>query len=68
MAKNVQVFPNGPGKWGVKIVGDQESPTKDFESKDQAVAEGKRLAEQEGGQLLVHDEAGLTEQKEQHAG
>ena len=66
MATNVQVYQDPDGsRWGVRVVGEKETEPKLFDSRDEAVQEGKRLAEERGGELLVHDESGETEAKEQ---
>lgn len=62
MPTNVQVYPETEG-WGVKVVGDEESEPEIFPSKEAATERGKRLAEEKGGELIVHDVRGLTEEK-----
>lgn len=65
MATNVQVYPEPDGtEWLVRMVGEDETEPRTFPSKDEAVEEGRRLAEQEGVRLVVHDESGQAEQKE----
>ena len=66
MATNVQVFqdPN-TGQWGVREVGDEETSTTHYASKEEAEREGRQLAEERGVDLLVHDEAGTTEKAEE---
>jgi Uncharacterized protein conserved in bacteria (DUF2188) len=66
LATNVQVFqdPN-TGQWGVRQVGDEETSTKLYSSKEEAEQEGRRLAEEHGVDLLVHDETGTTEKAEE---
>ena len=66
MAANVQVFkdPN-TGQWGVRGVGDEQTNTKLYASKEEAEREGGRLAEERGVDLLVHDETGTTEKAEE---
>lgn len=62
----MQVFqdPN-TGQWGVRQVGDEETSTKLYSSKEEAEQEGRRLAEEHGVDLLVHDETGTTEKAEE---
>ena len=68
MATNVQVYQDPDGdRWGVRVVGEKETQPKLFDSRDEAVQEGKRLAEERGGELLVHDKSGQTESKEKPA-
>ena len=66
MAKNVQVYqePNG-GRWGVRVVGDEETEPRLFDTREEAAQEGRRLADESGGELLIHDETGETETKGQ---
>ena len=67
MATNVQVYQDPDGsRWGVRVVGDDETPPKMFDSRDEAESEGRRMAEELGGKLLIHDESGETEAKEHH--
>jgi hypothetical protein len=66
VATNVQVFqdPN-TGQWGVREVGDEETTTNLYASKEDAEREGRRLAEERGVDLLVHGETGTTEKAEE---
>jgi uncharacterized protein DUF2188 len=68
MATNVQVYqePNG-SRWGARVVGEKETDPKLFDTREEAIQEGRRLAEERGGELLVHDESGETEKKEASA-
>ena len=69
MATNVQVYQDPDGtRWGVRVTGEDETEPILFDTKDQAVQEGRRLADERGAELLVHDESGETEAKEQPAG
>lgn len=65
MATNVQVYqePNG-SRWGVRVVGEKETEPKLFDAREEAIKEGRRLAEERGGELLIHEESGETEVKE----
>ena len=64
MATNVQVYQEPDGtRWGVRVVGEEETEPKLFDSRDEAVEEGRRLAEERGGELVIHDESGKTEEK-----
>lgn len=66
MATNIQVYQDpGAGRWGVRVVGEKQTEPKLFDSRDEAIREGKRLAEERGGELLVHDETGETEAREE---
>ncbi|HEV2906590.1 MAG TPA: DUF2188 domain-containing protein [Actinomycetota bacterium] len=66
MATNVQVFQDpSSGRWGVREVGDEETTTNLYASKEEAEREGRRLAEERGVDLLVHDETGTTEKAEE---
>jgi hypothetical protein len=65
MATNVQVYQDPDGtRWGVRVVGEKGTEPKLYDSRDEAVREGRRLADERGGELLVHDESGQTERKE----
>ena len=69
MATNVQVYQDPDGtRWGVRVTGEKETEPILFDTKDQAVQEGRRLADERGAELLVHDESGETEAKEPPAG
>jgi Uncharacterized protein conserved in bacteria (DUF2188) len=66
VATNVQVFQDpSSGQWGVREVGDEETTTNLYASKEEAEREGRRLAEERGVDLLVHDETGTTEKAEE---
>ena len=66
MATNVQVFRDpDTGQWSVREVGDEETSTTPYSSKEEAEREGRRLAEERGVDLLVHDETGTTEKTEE---
>lgn len=65
MATNVQVYQEPDGsRWGVRVVGEEETDPRLFDSRDEAIREGRQLAQERGGELLVHDESGETEKKE----
>ena len=65
MATNIQVYQDPDGtRWGVRVVGEEETDPTLFDTRDEAIREGRRLAEERGGELLVHDESGETEAKE----
>ena len=63
MANNVQVYADPKGGWAVKGTGEDETETQRFDSKEEAVAAGERLAKEQGAELVVHDEEGMTEEK-----
>ncbi len=68
MATNVQIYQEPDGtRWGVRVVGEEETEPKLFDSRDEAIKEGRRLAEERGADLLVHDESGETEAKDRPA-
>jgi hypothetical protein len=65
MATNIQVYQEPDGsRWGVRVVGEKETEPRLFDSRDEAIQEGRRLAQEGGGELLVHDKSGETEKKE----
>ena len=65
MATNVQVYQEPDGtSWSVRVVGDEETEPKRFGSRDEAVEEGRRLADERGAELVIHGESGETEVKE----
>ena len=68
MATKVQVYsdPASAG-WSVKVTGDEETETQRFDEKEQAVEAGRQLASERGAELVVHDEQGITEEKEKPA-
>ena len=63
MANNVQVYNDPEGGWSVKGTGEDDTDTKRYGSKDEAVEAGRKLAEEQGAELIVHDEEGQTEEK-----
>ena len=66
MATNVQVYQEPDGSsWSVRVVGEDETEPKRFGTRDEAVEEGRRLADERGGELVIHDESGETEAKEE---
>lgn len=68
MATNVQVYQDPAGtRWGVRVVGEKETEPRLFDSKDEAIQEGRHLADERGAELLVHDESGETEGQESSA-
>ena len=68
MATNVQVYRDPDGtRWGVRVVGEDETEPRMFDSRDEAVEAGRRLAEERQADLLVHDESGETEAKDRPA-
>jgi hypothetical protein len=69
MATNVQVYQDPDGtRWGVRVVGEEETEPELFDSRDEAIREGQRLAEERQADLLVHDESGETELKDRPSG
>jgi hypothetical protein len=64
MTTNVQVYqePNGT-RWAARVVGDEETQPRFSDSRDEAIAEGRRLAAERDVELVIHDEAGRTEAK-----
>jgi hypothetical protein len=65
MATNVQVYQEPEGSsWSVRVVGEEETEPKRFDSREEAIREGRRLAEERSGELVIHDEGGETEAKE----
>jgi electron transfer flavoprotein alpha/beta subunit len=66
MTTNVQVYLDpADGSWSVKATGDEDEDTRRFSSKEEAVEEARRLAEESGADVVVHDEEGLQEDREQ---
>ena len=66
MATNVQVYQEPDGsRWGVRVVGEEETEPILFDTREDAIAEGRRLADQRQAERLVHDETGETEAREE---
>ena len=66
MSTNIQVYQDPDGtRWGVRVVGDEESEPDFFDSQDEAIREGRRLAADRDVELVIHDESGQTEAKGQ---
>lgn len=64
MGKNQHVVPNGSG-WSVKGAGNSKA-TKNFDTKQQAIAFGRQTARNQGSELVVHNKDGRISQKDSH--
>ena len=68
MATNVQVYQDPDGaRWGVRVVGEDETEPTLYDSREEAIEAGRRLAEERQAELLVHDESGETEARDRPA-
>jgi hypothetical protein len=62
MTTNIQVYQDpATRKWGARVVGNKETEPRLFDSRDEAIEEGRRLAEERGGQLILHHHNGTTQ-------
>jgi hypothetical protein len=69
MATKVQVYRDPDGtRWAARMVGDEETEPRFFDSRDEAIAEGRRRAADRGVELVIHDESGEAEEKDRPAG
>jgi hypothetical protein len=59
---DVHVVPSGDG-WTIEVDGDQRDG---FDTQEEAIQAGRRLAEQQGGELVVHAEGGEIRDKSSH--
>ena len=59
---DVHVVPSGDG-WALKVDG-QERDT--FNTQDEAAQQGRQLAEEENGELVIHGEDGQIRKKASH--
>jgi Uncharacterized protein conserved in bacteria (DUF2188) len=59
---DVHVVPNGDG-WPLEVDG-QERDT--FDTQDEALQEGRQLAEDQNGELVIHGEDGQIREKDSH--
>jgi hypothetical protein len=65
MATNVQVYADPDGtRWGVRVVGEEKTEPTMFDSREEAIREGERLAEERGADLLVHEESCKTAERD----
>jgi len=63
MATKVQVYRDPAAEaWSVKVTGEE---TQRFDTKDEAVEAGRQLAGERGLEVVVHDEQGRAEEKEE---
>ena len=59
---DVHVVPQA-SRWGLEVNGDIRST---HDTQEEANKEGRRLAEQEHGELVIHGEDGLIREKDSH--
>ena len=59
---DVHVVPQA-SRWGLEVDGDIRST---HDTQEQAINEGRGLAEQEQGELVIHGEDGEIREKESH--
>jgi Uncharacterized protein conserved in bacteria (DUF2188) len=59
---DVHVVPQG-SEWGVEVGGEIRST---HETQREAIKEGGRLAAQEQGELVIHDQGGRVREKDSH--
>lgn len=59
---DVHVVTSG-GEWALEVGGDIRSTHR---TQDEAIGEGRQLAEQEQGELVIHGEDGQIREKDSH--
>ena len=59
---DVHVVPRGDG-WALEVAGDKQES---FDTQDEAVRRGRRLAELEHGELVIHCKLGQIREKDSH--
>jgi Uncharacterized protein conserved in bacteria (DUF2188) len=59
---DVHVVPSGDG-WALEVDGREGDP---FGTQDEAIQWGRRLAEQENGELVIHGQDGRIRDKDSH--
>jgi hypothetical protein len=69
MATKVQVYQDPEtSRWAARMVGDEERDPKFFDSREDAIRDGRRLAAERDLELVIHDETGEAEAKGRPAG
>lgn len=59
---DVHVVPQA-SQWGLEVAGDIRSK---HQTQQEAIDEGRAVAEQEGGELVIHGEGGEIREKDSH--
>ena len=59
---DVHVVPSGDG-WALKVDGQQRDT---FTTQEEATRQGRQLAEEENGELVIHGEGGEIREKASH--
>jgi len=59
---DVHVVPRGDA-WALEVAGDKQES---FDTQDEAVRRGRRLAELEHGELVIHCKLGQIREKDSH--
>ena len=59
---DVHVVPHA-SQWGLEVDGDIRSK---HQTQQEAIDEGRAVAEQEGGELVIHGEGGEIREKDSH--
>jgi hypothetical protein len=59
---DVHVVPHGDS-WALEVAGDKQET---FDTQEAAISRGRKVAEQEQGELVVHGEGGQVREKDSH--
>ncbi|PIX54859.1 MAG: hypothetical protein COZ50_05790 [Zetaproteobacteria bacterium CG_4_10_14_3_um_filter_54_28] len=65
MAKSHHVVPNPDGGWDVKVSGGERA-IKHFETKQPAVDSARRISQNQGSELVIHNKDSKIGQKDSH--
>jgi hypothetical protein len=60
--RDVHVVPQA-SRWGLEVNGDIRST---HDTQEEAIEDGRRLAEQEQGELVIHGQEGQIREKDSH--
>jgi hypothetical protein len=59
---DVHVVPHGDS-WALEVAGDKQET---FDTQEAAISRGRKVAEQEQGELVVHGEGGQVREEDSH--
>lgn len=65
MGKNQHVVPNKNGGWNVKGAGNSNA-TKHFDTKQPATDYARKISQNQGSELIIHNKDGRIAQKDSH--
>ena len=65
MGKNQHVVPDKNGGWNVKGAGNSKA-TKNFDTKQPATDNARKISQNQGSELIIHNKDGRIVQKDSH--